>query len=104
MTGDDYDNRERDDEIPNDRFVRDALDGLIARALEQENPVAWLHQCVQSALDRLDVVDRPASLKEEAKRLLFGLEQRLIRAIREGRSDVIVAALSSAWLTGVSFF
>jgi hypothetical protein len=83
MIGDD-DVEKDEDGLADARFVRDKLDGLIARALEEADPVAWLRQRVQAALDRVDGVDHPSSVKEEAKRQLFNLERRLIRAIREG--------------------
>jgi hypothetical protein len=83
MMGDD-DVEKDEDRLAEARFARDELDALIARALEAPDPVRWLRRRVQAALDRLDSVDRPASVKEEAKRQLFNLERRLIRAIREG--------------------
>jgi hypothetical protein len=65
-------------------FARSVLDELVARALTETDPVAWLLQRVQAALVRLDAIDRPASVKEEAKRQLFNLERRLIRALGGG--------------------
>jgi hypothetical protein len=103
MTGDD-DVEKDEDGLADARFIRDKLDGLIARAREQPDPVAWLRQQVQAALDRVDGVDRPSSVKEEAKRQLFNLERRLVRAIREGPSGAIVAALGYTLLTGSTFF
>jgi hypothetical protein len=58
------------------------LDTLVEQALSDIDPGGWIRARVQDARDRLNRVDCSPSLKEEAKRQLFKIEQHLIRKAR----------------------
>jgi hypothetical protein len=58
------------------------LDMLVEQALSDIDPGGWIRARVQDAQDRLNRIDRSPSLKEEAKRQLFKIEQHLIRKAR----------------------
>ncbi len=65
-----------DEENERDAYL--ALDALMARAKTQPDPVRWTRSHVRAALDRLERVDEPHVVKDEARRQLLAIERRML--------------------------